>query len=62
MKKITYNDKSKQDLLKVLGERREDLRKLKFGTSGSKTRNVKSGANMRKDIARIMTELNKNHE
>lgn len=59
MKKTNYKDKSKPDLIKALGERRESLRKLRFGSTGSKTRNVKSGASTRKDIARIMTELNK---
>ncbi len=59
MKKTTYSGKPKQDLVKALGERREMFRKLRFGTAGSKTRNVKEGASLRKDIARIMTELNK---
>ena len=59
MKKTSYKDKSKEDLVRALGERRETLRKLRFGTTGSKTRNVKEGASIRKDIARIMTELNK---
>ncbi|OHA92488.1 MAG: 50S ribosomal protein L29 [Candidatus Zambryskibacteria bacterium RIFCSPHIGHO2_01_FULL_46_30] len=59
MKKTSYKDKSREDLVKALGERRETLRKVRFGSTGSKTRNVKGGASMRKDIARIMTELNK---
>jgi len=59
MKKTSYKDKSREDLIKALGERRETLRKVRFGSTGSKTRNVKGGASMRKDIARIMTELNK---
>lgn len=59
MKKTNYKDKSEQDLIKALGEKRGDFRKLKFGNTGSKTRNVKEGASIRKDIARIMTELNK---
>jgi len=58
MKKTSYKNKSKEDLIKALMERREALRKVRFGSTGSKTRNVKSGAGMRKDIARIMTELN----
>lgn len=58
MKKTNYSGKSKQDLIKALGERRETLRKLRFGSTGSKARNVKGGVNTRKDIARIMTELN----
>jgi len=58
MKKINYTGKSKQDLVKVLGEKRETLRKLRFGASGSKSRNVKEPKLVKKDIARIMTELN----
>lgn len=59
MKKLNYSDKSKQDLTKALMDKREDFRKLRFGTAGSKNRNVKEGSTIRKDIARIMTELNK---
>ena len=59
MKKASYKDKPKKDLVKALGERRETLRNIRFGSSGSKNRNVKVGATTRKDIARIMTELNR---
>jgi len=59
MKKTSYKDKSKEDLVRALGERRETLRKLRFGSTGSKTRDVKVVSGTRKDIARIMTELNK---
>lgn len=59
MKKISYKGKDGKDLLKTLFEKREDLRKLNFGTTGSKTRNVKKGSSLKKEIARIMTELNK---
>ncbi|MBI2065836.1 MAG: 50S ribosomal protein L29 [Candidatus Zambryskibacteria bacterium] len=58
MKKTNYKDKLQKDLLKALKERKEDFRKLKFGTAGSKNRNVKEGARIRKDIARILTVLN----
>jgi ribosomal protein L29 len=57
MKKTSYKDKSKQDLVKALRERRDTLRKLRFGSTGSKVRNVKGRMSTRKDIARIMTEL-----
>ncbi|OHA88595.1 MAG: 50S ribosomal protein L29 [Candidatus Zambryskibacteria bacterium RIFCSPHIGHO2_02_FULL_43_14] len=59
MKKTTYSGKSRQDLIKALMEKREDFRKLRFGSAGSKNRNVKVTASARKDVARIMTELNK---
>ena len=54
----TYKEKSNKDLIKILNEKREDLRKFRFGISGSKTRNVKEGKNTRKKIARNLTELN----
>lgn len=59
MKKTTYAGKAKQDLVKSLYEKREALKAFRFGEAGSKTRNVKEGSGIRKDIARIMTELNK---
>lgn len=59
MKKSNYKNKPTLDLIKTLGEKRETLRKLRFGATGSKARNVKEVAGVRKDIARVMTELNK---
>jgi ribosomal protein L29 len=59
MKKTNYTGKAKEELVKSLYEKREALRAFRFGEAGSKTRNVKEGSAVRKDIARIMTELNK---
>ncbi len=59
MKKTSYAGKKKEDLIKALYEKREALRSFRFGEAGSKTRNVKEGARLRKEIARIMTELNR---
>lgn len=59
MKKSSYSGKSREDLVKALYEKRSALRSVRFGTAGSKTRNTKEAKNHRKDIARIMTELNK---
>lgn len=59
MKKTIYAGKDKKDLAKSLYEKREALRAFRFGEAGSKTRNVKEGSAIRKEIARIMTELNK---
>ncbi len=50
--------KSKTDLIKLLQEKRETVRKFKFSIVGSKTRNVKEGRNTSREIARILTELN----
>ena len=59
MSKTTdYKGKPEKDLTKALYEKREDLRKSRFGSAGSKTRNTKEARNLKKEIARIMTELN----
>ena len=52
------NNKSEKELLKELALKRDALLKFKFGTSGSKSRNVKEGRTLRKDVARILTSLN----
>lgn len=59
MKKTSYKEKTHDVLLKELAEKREVARKFRFGVAGSKTRDVKEARNAKKDIARIMTELNK---
>lgn len=58
MKKTVYKDKKPEELLKILADKRKALREYRFGSAGSKTRNVKEGSNLRKEIARIMTQLN----
>jgi ribosomal protein L29 len=55
MKDIT--NKTKADLAKMVGEKREALRAFRFGGAGAKTRNVKEAKTVRKDIARIMTAM-----
>ena len=52
-----YQGKPKVELIKHLGEKRLALRSFRFAVAGSKTRNTKEGKNIRKDIARILTEL-----
>ena len=58
MKKTDYKRKSRQDLVKALSDKRETLRNLRFGAAGSKARDIKLASTTRKDIARILTELN----
>ena len=55
MKNLTK--KSDADLHKALSERRKALREFRFGISGSKQKNVKEGRDIKKDIARILTEM-----
>lgn len=52
-----YKDKTVQDLMKLIAEKREAVRAFRFGSTGSKVKNVKLAATTRKEVARIMTEL-----
>ncbi len=51
-------DQSTESLQTEVSEKREALRVFRFGGAGSRSRNVREGRNLRKDIARILTELN----
>ncbi|MGB8815995.1 MAG: 50S ribosomal protein L29 [Minisyncoccia bacterium] len=50
--------KTKAELETILYEKRESLRKFRFGVSGSKVKNTKEGFNLRKEIAQILTIIN----
>lgn len=53
-------DITKQDvaeLQKQVADKRESLRVFRFGGAGSRTRDVRAGRTLRKDIARSLTEL-----
>jgi len=53
--KITEtNDK---ELVKMLGEKQAELAKFKFGSAGSKQKNVKFARTTRRQIAQILTKL-----
>ena len=47
-----------EDLQKEIAAKREALRTFRFGEAGTRTRNVKEGRNLRKEIARLLTEAN----
>ncbi|MEK7098713.1 MAG: 50S ribosomal protein L29 [Patescibacteria group bacterium] len=47
-----------EDLHKEIAEKREELRAFRFGSAGSRSRNVREGRTVRKAIARLMTEMN----
>ncbi|MCX6755583.1 MAG: 50S ribosomal protein L29 [Candidatus Nomurabacteria bacterium] len=58
-KKILDNLKGMkvEELKKNLSELKESLRAIRFKAEGSKSKNVKEQAGIKKSIARIMTEL-----
>lgn len=45
------------ELLKNVADKREALRSQRFGAAGSRSRNVREGRTLRKEIAQILTEL-----
>lgn len=49
--------KNKNDLEKELSEKIIALHEIRFGTAGSKSKNVKEQKTIKKDIARIETAL-----
>ena len=57
--KENLKEMKKGELEKQLIILRENLRVLHFKAEGSKSKNVKESATLRKQIARILTELNK---
>jgi ribosomal protein L29 len=50
--------KTEKELVNLLKEKQTALRNFHFSLSGSKTRNVKEGIMLRKEIARIFTVIN----
>jgi ribosomal protein L29 len=54
-----YTSKNDTDLVALLKDARQALHAFRFGTAGSKGRNVREGRNARKSIARYLTELRK---
>jgi len=49
--------KSEKELIKLVREKREELRSLRFQAAGSGMRDVKSIRNIKKEIAQAFTEL-----
>lgn len=59
MKFKDITNKTKADLEKILSEKREALRQFRFAGAGSKSKNVREGRTIRKNIAQILTAINK---
>ena len=55
MKIIELQNKSKSELNKILNEKRERLRVLRFNLAAGRLKNVREVRQVKKDIARILT-------
>jgi ribosomal protein L29 len=56
--KGSFKEMKSEELKKELALLRENLRTIHFKVEGSRSKNVKEAANLKKQIARILTELN----
>ncbi len=54
-------EKKDAELATLLSEKREEIRVFRFGTTGSKVRDVKAQRKARRTVARILTEVNARH-
>jgi len=54
----TLKNKTIQEIEKELRDKRTALRDFRFSRAGAGTRNGSEGKNLRRDIARLLTELN----
>jgi len=52
----------KNELQKKLAVLQENARVIRFKAEGSKSKNVKEAATLRKEIARVLTAINKGNE
>ncbi|MFA5936434.1 MAG: 50S ribosomal protein L29 [Candidatus Paceibacterota bacterium] len=50
---------NKDELKKKLIDLEEEIRVLRFKAQGSRSKNVKESVTLRKQIARVLTEINK---
>ncbi len=55
-KKTSFKDTSAEDLKKLLVEKREELRTLRFEATGGRAKDPSARKKVRKDIARLLTE------
>jgi len=53
-----FKKKTKEELTKAFNEKKEELRAFRFDVAGSAKKNVKAPRLARRDVARILTEIN----
>jgi len=53
-----FREKNKEELRKLLTEKEENVRKLRFEIASKQIKNVKDLKNNKKDVSRILTLIN----
>ena len=56
--KGSFKEMTKEDLKKELVSLKEGLRVIHFKAEGARSKNVKEAGTLKKQIARVLTELN----
>ncbi len=57
MKKLNLKEKTVEDMTKMLAEKREELRGLRFSGLSGRIKDSHAPKKLRADIARVMTEI-----
>lgn len=57
-KKSDFKNKTKEEIEKLLSEKRLALKGFRFGIAGSKVKNMKEGGDLKREIARMITAIN----
>ncbi len=52
-----HSKKEVAEIQKMLADKRESLRVFRFEGAGSRSRNVRGGRTLRREIAQLLTEL-----
>lgn len=60
-KKNKLKDMDVAEMKKNVLSLQEEIRSIRFKAEGAKSKNVKETLNLRKQIARMLTEMNKNN-
>lgn len=61
-KNDNFKGMKKEELEKKLAVLQEESRAKRFKVEGAKSKNVKEAGTLRKQIARVLTEMNKNNK
>jgi ribosomal protein L29 len=56
-KKLKLSEKTPAELLKLLKEKREEARTLRFAAAGARPKDSNSPRKSRREVARVLTEL-----
>jgi len=54
---VDIKTQTTKDLQKAVTDNREALRVIRFGGAGSRSRNVRAGRMLRRETARVLTEI-----